>query len=101
MKRALRNNGLSLAMFGLFALSIVGQSIVGEREFNDDQRAHSQPTVDFFGYLRTGHFVEAIFEDWQSEFLSVGAVVILSVFLRQRGSPGAKPVADPHDETGE
>ncbi len=109
MKRVLRNNGLSLAMFGLFALSIVGQSIVGEHEFNDDQRAHSQPTVDFFGYLRTGHFVEAVFENWESEFLQMSAYVLLTVFLYQKGSAESKdpddrpdPVdADPREHRGD
>jgi hypothetical protein len=94
LKRALRNNGLSLAMFGLFALSIVGQSIVGEREFNEDQRSHGQPTVSYFGYLRTGHFVEAVFENWESEFLQMSAYVLLTVFLYQKGSAESK---DPDD----
>ncbi len=90
MKRALRNNGLSLAMFGLFALSIVGQSIVGEREFNEDQRSHGRPTVGYVAYLRTGHFVEAVFENWESEFLQMSAYVLLTVFLYQKGSAESK-----------
>src|SRR5215210_1502606 len=83
-------------MFGLFALSIVGQSIVGEREFNEDQRAHSQPTVGYFGYLRTGHFVEAVFENWESEFLQMSAYVLLTVFLYQKGSAESKDPDQPN-----
>ncbi len=95
MKRALRNNGLSLAMFVLFAISIVGQSVTGEREYNEDQRAHSQPTVGYVAYLRTGHFVEAVFENWESEFLQMSAYVLLTVFLYQKGSAESKDPDQP------
>jgi hypothetical protein len=40
------------------------------------------------------------FQNWQSEFLAVGSLVVLSIFLRQRGSPESKPVAAPHAHTG-
>jgi hypothetical protein len=39
------------------------------------------------------------FQNWQSEFLAVGSIVVLSIFLRERGSPESKPVATPHGET--
>ena len=95
MTRALRNTGLSLAMFGLFALSIVGQSIVGEREYNEDQRSHGRPTVGYFAYLRTGHFVESVFENWESEFLQMSAYVLLTAFLFQKGSAESKDPDSP------
>lgn len=40
------------------------------------------------------------FQNWQSEFLSVASIVILSIYLRQKGSPESKPVDSPHMETG-
>ena len=39
-------------------------------------------------------------QNWQSEFLAVGALAVLGIFLRQRGSPESKPVAAPHSQTG-
>ena len=51
-------------------------------------------------YVGTSRFWFESFQNWQSEFLSVGVLVVLSVFLRQRGSPESKPVAAPHHETG-
>ena len=47
-----------------------------------------------------GDFWERTLQNWQSEFLAVGSMAILSVYLRQRGSPESKPVGAPHDETG-
>ena len=52
------------------------------------------------GYLATSQMWFESFQNWQSEFLSIAAVVVLSIFLRQRGSPESKPVSAPHSETG-
>ena len=95
MRRVLRNNGLSLAMFGLFAASLLGQVVAGERTYNQEQREHGGAAVDLAAYLRTGHFVEAVFENWESEFLQMGAYVLLTVFLFQKGSSESK---DPDEE---
>jgi hypothetical protein len=51
-------------------------------------------------YLGTSRFWFESFQNWQSEFFSIGAVVVLSIFLRQQGSPESKPVASPHHQTG-
>jgi Domain of unknown function (DUF6766) len=40
------------------------------------------------------------FQNWQSEFLSIGTLVVLGIFLRERGSPESKPVYAPHSQTG-
>jgi len=96
MRRFLRDNGLSLVLFGLFFFTfIVGQSLAGHSEYNDDQSEHGQPTVGFAEYLTTGHFIEATFENWESEFLQMAAYVVLTVFLYQRGSSESK---DPDKE---
>ena len=90
MRRILRENGLSIVMFSLFLFSVVGQSIMGYHEYNDDQEQHGQARIGFAGYLGSGHFVEAIFENWESEFLQMGAYVLLTAFLYQKGSPESK-----------
>ena len=56
--------------------------------------------VSTLGYLRTSQFWFESFQNWQSEFLAVGALVVLSIYLRQKGSPESKPVAASHAETG-
>ena len=90
MRRILRENGLSIVMFCLFLFSVVGQSIMGFHEYNDDQKDHGQASIGYVEYLGSGHFVEAIFENWESEFLQMAAYVILTAFLYQKGSPESK-----------
>jgi hypothetical protein len=88
--RIFRENGLSIVLFGLFFLTLLGQSIAGHSEYNDDQQEHGQPQISYTEYLGTGHFVEAVFENWESEFLQMAAYVVLTVFLYQKGSSESK-----------
>ena len=90
MRRIFRDNGLSIVLFGLFFLSLLGQSITGYSEYNEDQQEHGQAQVSFTEYLGTGHFVEAVFENWESEFLQMAAYVVLTIFLYQKGSSESK-----------
>ena len=90
MKHFFRDNGLSLVMFGLFVLFLFAQSITGFSVYNDDQREHGEATISYPDYLTTGHFIEATFENWESEYLQMGAYVLFTVFLFQRGSSESK-----------
>jgi hypothetical protein len=100
MKRFLRNNGLSLTAFALFAIFLFGQSVTGHRQYNADQLQHHESEVSYARYLTTGAFVEATFENWESEFLQMGAYVLLTAWLLQRGSPESRPLGKsfPQDE---
>jgi hypothetical protein len=100
MRKALRHNSLSMAMFGLFALFLVFMSAAGVREYNQEQTDHGEQTVSYMEYVRSGHFVEAVFENWESEFLQMGGFVLLTVWLRQKGSPESKKLdgEEPVDE---
>ena len=87
-------------MFGLFAVFLLCMSLAGQRQYNEEQTAHGEETVSYVGYLQTGHFVEAVFENWESEFLQMGGFVLLTVFLFQKGSPESKKLEgdEPVDE---
>ncbi len=99
MQQKFRNNGLSIVMFLLFAFAMVGQILTGCRTYNEDQREHKQAQVSLGAYLTTGHFVEAVFENWESEFLQMGLYVILTAFLFQKGSSESNdPDADEEEE---
>ena len=156
MRTYWRNNGLSVVLFTLFAVSMAGQAVTGWYDSNEDARAHGDPAIGFSRYLASGHFWEATaenweseflfallfvvsfavhgigglrefnqqrladgeppanlsgymtsstfwfesFQNWQSEFLSLAAMVVGTIFLRQRGSAESKPVHAPHSETG-
>jgi hypothetical protein len=90
VQRFLRDNGLSLAMFAFFALFLLGQSFTGWHVYNDDQQEHGEEAVSYPAYLHTGHFIEATFENWESEYLQMGAYVFFTVYLFQRGSSESK-----------
>ena len=99
MRRVLRDNGLSITMFGLFLIFFVGQSIAGYKADNSDNEQHRQPPESYGEYLTSGAFVEATFENWESEFLQMGAYVVLTALLIQKGSPESKnPDGDETDE---
>jgi hypothetical protein len=89
--RWLRDNSLSIVLFGLFAIFLMGQSLTGWRTYNAQQEEHREPTVGFGTYLTTGHFVEATFENWESEFLQMASYVLLTIWLIQKGSSESKP----------
>jgi Domain of unknown function (DUF6766) len=93
-------HSLSIAMFAVFALAFTGHLITGAHEFNAEQLAHGQSQISTIQYLFRSQFWFESLQNWQSEFLAVGSLVILSVYLRQRGSPESKPVHAPHQATG-
>jgi hypothetical protein len=99
-RRAVYSNSLVGLMAVIWILSWLGQSLTGWSTYNSDQITHHQAEVSWLGYLGTADFWQATLQNWQSEFLAVGSMLVFSIYLRQRGSPESKPVGAPHDETG-
>ena len=98
MRRLLRENGLSIVWMGLFFLTLIfGQSVVGQREYNNEQKDHGRPEVGFVEYLQSAHFVEATMENWESEFLQMFLFIVLTVFLYQKGSAESKKLDEEED----
>jgi hypothetical protein len=95
MKQFLRNNGLSIAMFGFFFIFLIAHSLTGLAHYNDEQQEHGQPTATYGEYLRTNQFLESVAENWESEFLQMGAYIFLTTCLFQKGSAESK---DPEGE---
>ncbi|MBA2382623.1 MAG: hypothetical protein H0V73_10990 [Chloroflexi bacterium] len=92
MPKFVRNNSLTIVVMALFGLSLAGQTLTGWSVFNDGEREHGADAVPLGTYLTTGHFGEAVFENWESEFLQMGLFVVLTVSLRQKGSPESKSI---------
>lgn len=90
MKTWVRDNGLTLALMLLFAVSLVGQAAAGFAHENDELREHGSATVGLLAYLAGGEFLSSLFENWESEFLQMWAFVMLTAYLYQRGSPESK-----------
>ena len=100
IRRTLYENSLVLVMGTFWLGTWLAQSVTGAAQYSAEQLDHQQDPVGWSHYITTAHFWENTLENWQSEFLAVGSMAILAVYLRQRGSPESKPVGAPHSATG-
>ncbi len=97
MKQFLRENGLSLLLLLITILTLAGQIVVGWYEFNNELSDYGRPALAFSDYLTSGHCIEAVFENWESEFLQMGLYVLLTVSLYQKGSSESKSLDEPEE----
>ncbi|KQZ57507.1 MULTISPECIES: DUF6766 family protein [unclassified Lysobacter] len=86
-----QRNALGLVLFAIFAVFLWGQILAGHASWNDELLTHGYSPVTLAAYLRSGHFISATFENWESEFLQMGMYVLLTVWLRQHGSAESRP----------
>jgi hypothetical protein len=93
-----RSLGITLTL--LFFVSVLGHALAGLHHINEEQASHGQAALSLLEYVSGGEFWFESLQNWQSEFLSIFAMVVLTIFLRQRGSPESKPVYASHSETG-
>lgn len=99
---AIYKRSLSLALLALFLLSFALHAVGGAAVFNEELAMHGDPgRLSTLSYMRTSRFWFESLQNWQSEFLAVLSIVVLSIWLRQQGSPESKPVDAPHAATGE
>lgn len=97
----LYKNSLSGVLLLMFALSFWLHAAGGAAKYNENQRAHGGDTVSTAAFIGTSEFWFESFQNWQSEFFSVGVLALLTIWFRQKGSPQSKPVAAPMEDTGE
>jgi hypothetical protein len=96
----LYQTSLSIGLFTLFGLSWLAHAITGAHEYSSEQVAHGGESVTTLQYVTRSQFWFESLQNWRSEFLAVASIVLLSIFLRQKGSPESQPVYAPHAETG-
>jgi hypothetical protein len=96
----LYENSLAIAFGLVFLLSFWLHAVTGAAAYSEEQGLHGAEAVSTWGYLQTSQFWYESFQNWQSEFLAVAAIVGGSIYLRQRRSAQSKPVHAPHSETG-
>ncbi|CCH32022.1 DUF6766 family protein [Actinosynnema sp. NPDC047251] len=101
LRTAVFSNSLGLVMGALFVLSWLAQSVAGVVVRNAELLGRHQAPVSWLEYLGSADFWNRTLQNWQSEFLAIGSMVVLSIYLRQRGSPESKPVGAPHVTTDE
>ena len=99
-RTSLYSTSLALVMGAIFVGCWTAQAIAGWAVYNEGRLHRLQDPVGLGGYLLGPEFWSRSLQNWQSEFLAVGSMVVLSIYLRQRGSPESKPVGAPHHATG-
>lgn len=99
-RRALFSRSLSLVMGFFFLMSWTAQLIAGRSAYNAHQLMALQAPVSWGQYATAPDFWNRTLQNWQSELLAVGSMVVFSIYLRERGSPESKPVGGPHSATG-
>jgi Domain of unknown function (DUF6766) len=100
IRRTIYENSLLLVMGTIWLGTWFAQSVAGLAQYNSDRLDHHLDTVGWLSYIGRPDFWNRTLQNWQSEFLAVGSMAILAVYLRQRGSPESKPVGAPHTSTG-
>lgn len=90
------SNSLLLVMGAIFLLSWFAQSLGGTTVANEENAQHGMPSETWLQYVASPEFWNRTLQNWQSEFLAVGAMIAFSIYLRQRGSSESKPVGTPH-----
>lgn len=97
---AIYRHSLCYSLVILFLISFFLHWYGSLKDYNEEQVLKNKPTVTATEYLGNSRFWFESFQNWESEFLSIFAIVVLSIFLREKGSPQSKPVDAPHSETG-
>jgi len=98
--RAAYAHSLGWTLLALFAASFLLHWVNSARKAADDALRHGEAPVGLIAYLGDPGFWFESFQNWQSEFLSTAVLIVLAIFLRERGSPESKAVGDPHHKTG-
>jgi len=94
------SSSLGAVMGAVFLACWLVQSVAGWSTFNEEQLKQLQDPQSWLGYVGSADFWNRSLQNWQSEFLAVGSMAVLSIYLRERGSPESKPVGSSHDSTG-
>ncbi|TQL68932.1 hypothetical protein FB381_2833 [Nocardioides albertanoniae] len=100
IRTALYSRSLGIVMGAIFLLSWLVQSVAGWAAYNETRLQQLRDPIPWGSYLMNADFWARTLQNWQSEFLAVGSMAVLAIYLRQRGSPESKPVGAPHDATG-
>ncbi|HCS61333.1 MAG TPA: hypothetical protein DIW46_08050 [Microbacterium sp.] len=101
MPKAIRDNALSIFFGVIFLAALIGQSIAGYIQNNEELTQHSQPAVSFGEFITSSDFIVDVAENWQSEFLQFLLFIAATIWLVQRGSPESKKPGDEGLDTDE
>ncbi|MBH8570197.1 hypothetical protein KB206_15000 [Microvirga sp. STS02] len=99
--RFLYENSLIIVILLLTLGTLAGQFVTGWHDYNDELQDMGLTQLTAGQYFHSGHFLEATFENWESEFLQMALYVLLTVWLRQRGSSESKKLYEEEEVDAE
>ncbi len=99
-RTAVYSSSLAIVMGVIFLASWLVQSVGGWAAYNESRLQQLRDPIGWGSYLGHPDFWARTLQNWQSEFLAIGTMAVLAVYLRQRGSPESKPVGASHTATG-
>lgn len=94
------SSSLAMVMGLIFLASWLVQSVAGWAAYNETRLQRMQDPIAWTAYLHNADFWARTLQNWQSEFLAIGTLAVIAIYLRQRGSSQSKPVGEPHGSTG-
>ena len=94
-------NSLLLTFLLLFVLTLALHIVSGSGAYNEERALTGQPPVSIAAFLHSAKFWSTTLQTWQAEYLVIALYVVLTIFLRQEGSPESKPVESKTATTGE
>ena len=100
LTRTVYAHSLGLALVLLFLASFVLHWVNSTRDASDEALLHGEAPPTLIEHLGSAELWFESFQNWQSEFLSTAVLIVLAIYLRERGSPESKPVGAPHSQTG-
>lgn len=90
-------NGLTIVFLSLFLITLTAQALTGWKQHNQELKENHADPLQLIAYIKSGHFISATFENFESEFLQMTLYVLLTVSLRQIGSAESKKLDEPEE----
>ena len=90
LSRWIHDRALTIVLMAMFLFFLAGQFVTGFWEYNDSRTTHGREPIAMSAYFQTGHLWEAVFENWESEFLQMAVFILLTTCLVQKGSPESR-----------
>ena len=90
----LHDHMLTVVLVGLFIVSWIGQLYFQYRQEVHEALQHGDTAQAFSSSEFWVSFLSTMFENWQSEFLQLATMVILTTYLIHRYSPQSRDSSD-------
>lgn len=96
LRQAVRDDSMSIALFGLFLACVIGQAASGWFAYNASLRAAQLHRIGLGAYLGTGNFLDGMLSNWQAALLQLAVLIAFGSVLRQKGAAHSRSTAANH-----